>query len=147
MENKDLIEPEEDLVQKSLHGEADFFKGMAKHQYKSLWSFSFGYLIAEFFIFMGLFFLGILSAGIVNAIQDKAFFYPSFIFGAIAMVLGMGLFFFLGYKILKGLIISFKENNKKFKNKVIILMIFPTLLAIFILILIFQTLPLINFTY
>lgn len=147
MENKNIIGPEEDLFQKSLHQEADFYKGMAKCKYGNIWSFSFAHLIVEILFFIGLLFLGILSAGIANAIQDKALFYPSFIFGTITIILGMSLFSFLGYKILKRLIFVFKEKNKKFRTKAIVLLFIPTLLFILIIVLIYSTLPSIGFNY
>lgn len=148
MENKNFVQPEEDLVQKTLHGEADLLGGMMKYKYESMWSFVFGCLMAEFFIFWAILIGSILLTGIINAVNDNALFYDSFIIGAVIMALGGSALFFFGYKISKRLFISFKRKNKKFKNKAIILMAFPTFLAILILILICsQVLPSMGFSY
>lgn len=147
MENKDLLKPEEDLFQKSLHQEADFYKGMFKHGYGSLWSFSFGYLMTLIFIFTGLLVLGILFSGVSNAIQDNALFYSSFILGVIILALASIFCFFLGFKILKRLIFIFKKRSKEFRIKAVILLFIPTLLLILIIALIYQSLSSINFIY
>ena len=138
---------EEDLVQKSLHQEVDFYKGMFKYHYESLWSFSFGYLVALVFIFTGLLVLGILFFGILNAIQDNALFYSSFLMGVVILTLATIFCLFLGYRILKRLIFVFKKRSKKLRIKAVILLSIPTFFLILIVILIYQALPLMSFSY
>ncbi len=145
MEDKNLIESEEDIFQKSLHQEADFYKGMEKHHYKSIWSFFFAAIIALFILFVGLFTISVLIAGAIEAAKQKAL---SFIPG------GFFLFFlyiiiinFIALKLTRRLIYTLKIRNKEFRIKVILLLIIPIALLIFIFILIFPVMFSMGFTF
>ncbi len=146
--NNDPFQTKEDLFQKSLHQEADFYKRMARDKYESFWKFIFGSLMAEFFIFLGLLFFGLLIASTISVFKEGVSeFSLAGILGEIVMILFISFTFFLGCKISKRLSIAFKKQNKKFKKKAIIILIFPTLSAIFILIFLYILFSSLNFSY
>ena len=135
-ENKNLtksdqnpFQTKEDLFQKSLHQEADFYKGLEKHEYKNVWTFLFAVLVALFVLFIGLLTLSILMAGAIEAIKQKS---ASFIIGAILILFVAILINFIAFRLLSKVIRTFIKKDKNFKIKATLLLIVP--IALFIII-------------
>jgi hypothetical protein len=143
-EDEDFFQTKEDLFQKSLHGEADFYKGLERFQYKSVWSFFFAFLIALFVLFGGLMCISILIASTIAAVQQKV---SSFIFGAIIVFLLGVLLTSIAFKLLRKLVRTFTIKDRDFKVKAIMLLVIPIALYIFIFVLILSTIFTMNITF
>ncbi len=112
MEDKNLIESEEDIFQKSLHQEADFYKGMEKHHYKSIWSFFFAIIIVLSILFAGMLVVSVLIAGAIEATKQKALsFIPGgfFLFFLYILIIN-----FIALKLIRRLIHTLKIKNKEY---------------------------------
>jgi len=144
MKNRNLIEPEENLFQKSLHQEADFYKGIEKYHYKNIWGFSFAVLIALIILFNGLLGICLLITGAARAIEQKA---TSFVPGAIFLLLIVTLINFVAFRLLRKLIYTFIAKNREFKIKAILLLIVPISLFILIFILILRVITSMHMTF
>jgi len=144
--NEDPFQTKEDLFQKSLHGEADFYKGLARYQYKSVWMFLFAFLIALFISFAGLVCISIVIASAISAVKQHVSM-VSFIPGGIfALFLGV-LIILIAYKLLKSLVHTFSIKEREFKIKAIALLIIPFSIFILICVLILKVIFTMDITF
>jgi len=128
---KGLVGPNEDWFQKSLHQEADLFKGIERHNYKSVWTFSAG-VFTDLFLCTGTTIaLFILITMVMTIIRDRDFsilllsLFPAFFIFILGVVC---------VKLSKKLIKVFIEKSKQFKIKAILILIIPAIFFITILI-------------
>ena len=131
MRNADFFETKDDLFQKSLHGEADFLKGLRKNNYNSIWNFLFASIMDLFIILNG--FVGVLFfvASIIKIISGEEDI-PILlgIFAVIFIFLFVAVINIIGLKILVNLVYKFIKKDIKFKIKAILFLIIPIILFI-----------------
>lgn len=128
---KNIIEPEKDLFQQSLHQEKDFYRGIANYKYKSAVSFFLGSLMTLLVLLCGLLTTSIFIAGVIAPFRQHDF---SFIMVVGPIVLGFFAFLVdaIAFKLCQGLISTFQTKKEKFRTKVILLLIIPIIVFIII---------------
>lgn len=134
-----------DIVQRAIKGETGLLKGLIKYSYKSVWSFIFTYIIAVLYLFMGLFGLSILIAGVIEALQQQAIL--SFVPGATFLLAISVILFVVGIKISRKLVAVFKAKDKSYKIKIVLLLTVPTILLIFVFIFVLRVIFSMNFVF
>jgi len=134
MKDKKLFESSEDLFQKTLHGEADFLKGIMNYDYKSIWSFFLAFIVVLLLPFSaGLIGTFIVVMSTMDFIIQKDF---SLIPGLIFLWIFSVLIDAVAIKLFKKLFSVFMSKNKEFKIKVSLLLIIPIVLFVTIVFLV-----------
>jgi hypothetical protein len=126
---KNILGPEEDLFQKSLHQEADFYKGIEKFNYKSPWSFALAGCIALFVNSLAFTMWVIFIRAIVEAFKQGVF---NALIGDFLVLIFGGLFTAIGLHVTRSLFRKFKQKSENFKLKTILILAIPCILFIVI---------------
>ncbi len=126
---KNLVTPQEDLFQKALHQEADFFKGLKNYGYKSPWMFSFAVCAVFLLLTSAIICLFVLVASTIEAVRESAI--SKVIIGNIFILFMSLLFGSASFVLMKKFTLVFIKKHKQFKTKAILIMIIPTIIVVF----------------
>lgn len=133
MKKEKTLVSEEDLFQKSLRGESEFYKGLEKFSRRGVWSFFFAAIMVFFVFFNALFGVALLIKLVLDTVREKAF---SMIPGAIFLSIIVAIANSAVFTMLKKLNGVFEAKNMEFKIKTAALLILPAAFFVLVFILV-----------